>query len=395
MKAVGKIFGLSLMLALCLTLLTGCGQRESVNEQAPDKSETVADTKEAEKAATEEIAEDEEDYTLGYGDTFTDDAQKASADTENADGAEEEDSEPEENQESDAKEEVDEHLVDLIFFMGQSNMSGCGGDASLAPKVAEDKGYEYRSVSDPTRLYPITEPFGINENRIGGLMEYPEGKKGSIVSAFINEYYELTKRKVVAVSISKGETSISDFLEPAVMDDVKQRYTYSKSYLSNNGYNIGHIYVVWLQGESDALEGTDPEVYKTKLDDFFRPMFIEGLEKVFFITPGRTYDYKNIYRPIINVQKQISRESGYYAMATTVLGGVSTEYMTDMYHYNQHVLNLVGIEAAKSIAYYTENGRKKIVYDYFEKENLVPDGIDEAAEIADEPLDLSKINYMY
>lgn len=382
MKKVVKILRKSLILAFSCMLISGCGQSESVEEPDPDKKEAVADTQESESS----LAED--DYTKGYGDTFTEDAQKASDNPKESEAKTESEPEP-------AKEEVDEHLVDLIFFMGQSNMSGCGGDASLAPVVAEDKGYEYRSVSDPTRLYPITEPFGINENRIGGLMEYPEGKKGSLVSAFINEYYELTKRKVVAVSISKGETSISDFLEPAIADDIKQRFAYSKSYLTNNGYNIGHIYAVWLQGESDALEGTSPEVYKTKLDDFFRPMFIDGLERVFFITPGRTYDYKNIYRPIIDVQKQISKESGYYAMATTVLGGVSTEYMTDMYHYNQHVLNLVGIESAKSVAFYTLNGRKKIVYDYFEKENLVPDSVNESLETIDEPLDLSKINDMY
>lgn len=35
-------------------------------------------------------------------------------------------------------------LVDLIFFMGQSNMAG-RGDAALAPAVTPGMGYEYRA----------------------------------------------------------------------------------------------------------------------------------------------------------------------------------------------------------------------------------------------------------
>ena len=54
-------------------------------------------------------------------------------------------------------------LVDLIFFMGQSNMAG-RGDAALAPAVPPGMGYEYRAVTDPAQLHPLAEPFGVNEN---------------------------------------------------------------------------------------------------------------------------------------------------------------------------------------------------------------------------------------
>lgn len=393
MKKIKKfltIIEITLLMTLISVCISGCAQSQAALPNEAEKSESEETKAQEETSDAGAFTQEEDDYTDGLGSTLEGDTVKASDSKEDELKKQEEEEEPEEEEE-----EVDEYLVDLIFFMGQSNMSGCGGDADLAPMVAENKGYEYRSVSDPTRLYPITEPFGINENRIGGLMEYPNGKKGSIVSAFVNEYYELTKRKVVAVSISKGETSISDFLQPDIMADVEERYKFSKSYLQNNGYHIGHIYAVWLQGESDALEGTGYEVYKTKLDDFFRPMFIEGLEKVFIITPGRTIDYKNIYMSIIDAQKQVCKESGYYALATTVLGGVSTEYMVDMYHYNQHVLNMVGIESAKSLAYYTLNGKKKIVYDYNEKDYLIPDSVEEGSQDLDAPLDLSRINDMY
>lgn len=389
MNRFGKnLINLILCVGMCLAL-SGC----TADELVPDQDSALSTVETAEETAADETSEEavntdesvtDEDYTEGLGDTLSADTVKPDAEAA-----------VEESVVEEPVEEEPSNLVDLIFFMGQSNMSGCGGDASLCPVVTEDKGQEYRSVSDPTRLYPITEPFGINENRIGGLMEYPSGKKGSLVSAFINEYYELTNRKVVAVSASKGETSIIDFTQDAIMADIGQRYAFAKSYLSNNGYTIGHIYVVWLQGESDALDGVDPEVYRTKLDDFMRPMFIDGLEKVFIITPGRTYSYSHLYDGIVSMQKKICAESGYYALATNVLSGVSTEYMTDMYHYNQHVLNMVGIETAKSVAYYTLNKEEKIVFDYIDKKDIVPEGVDPAIQIPDPPLDLSNINEKY
>ena len=45
-------------------------------------------------------------------------------------------------------------LVDLIFFMGQSNMAG-RGDAALAPAVTPGMGFEYRAVTDPAHLHPL------------------------------------------------------------------------------------------------------------------------------------------------------------------------------------------------------------------------------------------------
>ena len=62
--------------------------------------------------------------------------------------------------------------VDLFMFMGQSNMAGRGIVDKVhtegVPTLKEGAGYEYRAVSAPGRLYPISEPFGRRENRKGG-----------------------------------------------------------------------------------------------------------------------------------------------------------------------------------------------------------------------------------
>ena len=356
---------LAVILAAVLGIgLLGC-RKMAGNASDPGTNETSQATEATEPESTEEKTEEtpEEDFTEGFGDTF-------SGDTKAPEGGEDNGEEE--------KEPVTD--VDLIFFMGQSNMSGAGGDATLCPQVSEDAGQEFRAVSDPTRLYPITEPFGINENDPTGLIEFPGAKKGSMVSAFINEYHKDCGRKVIAVSVSMGATDMVKWETEGVREDIKRRFDNATSYLKNNGYNIGHIYVLWLHGESDGIEGTDPEVYKTALDNIMRPLFIGGLQKVFIITPGRTIDYKDIFSKIIDVQKKVSEESAYYAIATTVLAKVSPEYMKDQYHYNQHVLNLVGIEAAKSVAYYSKHNEEKIVYDYGTGKYIIPEGVEEDSQ---------------
>lgn len=140
-------------------------------------------------------------------------------------------------------------VIDLIFFMGQSNMSGAGGDKELAPPVTEGHGYEFRAISDPTRLYNIEEPFGKNESFIGGICDIPGAKKGSIVSCFANEYYALTGVPIVGVSASQGATTTEIWQSAGFQIDMQQRYDITVNWLNDNGYYIRNRYVVWFQGE--------------------------------------------------------------------------------------------------------------------------------------------------
>ncbi len=362
------------LVALAAVMLCGCDKNMPEAQVSKESPETVQEEP-AQNAGDTSGTTEEEEGTEGLGDTFS--GQTNPPDTK--------ESEPEEE-----KEEIKD--IDLIFFMGQSNMSGAGGDAASAPHVSEDAGAEFRAVSDPTRLYPITEPFGENENDPTGLFEYPGAKKGSLVSAFVNEYHERTGRKVIAVSISKGATDMSAWTAPGVTADIKRRFDTTVSFLKNNGYNIGHMYVLWLHGESDGIIGTDPEVYRTALDDIMRPLFIGGLQKVFIIMPGRTIDYRDIFLDIINAQKRICAESAYYAVATTVLTKVSPEYMKDQYHYNQHVLNMTGIESAKAVAYYTKHNEEMIVYDYRENDYIVPEGVESGSQDLEERIHFTDLD---
>lgn len=112
--------------------------------------------------------------------------------------------------------------VDLLFFMGQSNMAG-RGEAALAPVVAPGMGYEYRAVTDPDTLHPLEEPFGVNENDPAGVYE-PGMKTGAMVSSFVNACTAQTGVPVVGVSCAKGGSAIAKWLPgtPYYQDAVRR-----------------------------------------------------------------------------------------------------------------------------------------------------------------------------
>ena len=375
MKTSKSIYTILCVTFLCAAfILNGCSENEPEEVSEAPVTEAVTDAEEAEEV--QEVQEVQENGPV-------------------EDAEEEPSEEPEtvsEEPVTEAQEEASEEgpkEVDLIFFMGQSNMSGCGGNAAYAPKVSEEKGYEFRAVSDPTRLYPITEPFGINENNLNAIMDLPGAKKGSLVSAFINRYYELTETPVVAVSASAGATDTEFWMSDFVRADYEERIKRAVVWLEANNYSIRHKYVVWLQGESDAIDNLSTEKYIENMDNIIRPMFINGVEKVFFITPGRTITRRDYFEKIIAAQIRMSQDSGYYALGTTVLSGISTEYMVDEWHYNQTVLNLVGKECADSVACYTLNRKECSLYNYRNKTTYLPGG-DYFGKETVEPLDFSK-----
>ena len=156
----------------------------------------------------------------------------------------------------------DAKVVDLVMFMGQSNMAG-RGVAAQAPTVSEGHGYEFRAVSDPTKLYLITEPFGVNENR-GVVSE--SSKTGSMVSAFVNAYYAARNVPVVAVSCSKGGTG-TDFWAPdgGALNEAIARHNAAREWLEANGYTIDNDFMVWCQGETDGGGGMSAVTYSANL----------------------------------------------------------------------------------------------------------------------------------
>lgn len=248
--------------------------------------------------------------------------------------------------------------VDLMLFIGQSNMAG-RGNASDAVAVGEGHAYEFRAVSDPTRLYPVTEPFGVGENNAqSGVTE--NKKTGSLVSAFCESYYAATNTPIVAVSCSKGGTGINfwDTNRPA-FDDACDRLAKAKEFL---GASVRNTYLVWMQGETDGDNCVTAERYTKTLDKIFKAFRDVAGVKQSFVIPigefnGASADTKAYYDVIRSAQKAYCEGSELATVVSVKAEGLSEYgFMVDNFHYNQAGYNIMGADAGANAAYYVNTG---------------------------------------
>ena len=251
--------------------------------------------------------------------------------------------------------------VDLVLFAGQSNMAG-KGVSKEAPKVY--KGYEFRAISDPTRLYDISEPFGLYENKQNGINDTwenmkvlrKEGKAG-MVSAFANEYYSYTGKAIVGVSCSEGATVIDGWLPGnGRYEDLVSRANSAKIFMAEKeGYTIEHTYLVWCQGESDGDAGTTEEEYEAKLNDLFSTLIDNDIvDHCFVIAIGQNGKKNGLYDDIRNAQLNLCNISDNCSLASDEFYNLK-DHMIDEYHFDQYSYNLVGKEAGKFCTLYNIN----------------------------------------
>ena len=273
----------------------------------------------------------------------------------------------------DSETTTDKKKVDLVMFMGQSNMAG-RGVASESVVVTEGHGYEFRAISDPTKLYTVVEPFGVNENNsASGVSETT--KTGSLVSAFIEGYYEDRQVPIVGVSCSKGGTATSFWLPGGkALNDAIARHNSAKDWLEENGYIIEHDYMVWLQGESDGGQNVSSEQYASNLTVIIEEMIAEaGIEFCAIIRIGHAKTNPNRHKQIIDSQTNLCKTYDKAVLISTLLAGCSGDQMKDEYHYKQPTYNEVGLDAGKHAAYYINTGTQPTMYDP-EYDNYFPSG---------------------
>lgn len=248
-----------------------------------------------------------------------------------------------------ASPEVPGVTVDLIIFAGQSNMSGNGGNAALAPVVPVGHGYEYRPATAPNALFPLVEPFGRNER--GYISDVPEYQNGTLVSAFVSTYYSKTGVPVVAVPATHGGTDSGYWANETTKADLLSRFIKACTYLEKNNFKVRHKYVVFLQGESDAVKGVSEFDYKNNLASAFQPLFANGLEQVFIITPGYAIDGLYSYNEVVAAQLDLCNSSDLFSIGSTLLHKLPPNaYLADAVHYNQTGLNMVGSNAGANVA---------------------------------------------
>ena len=251
--------------------------------------------------------------------------------------------------------------ADLILFMGQSNMSGAGGNADEAPELIKGAGYEYRAITAPGELHILSEPFGENEHKEGFLDDrelIPRG--GSLVTSFVNAYYKQTKERVIAVSASRGSAQISSF-NNYLVEDVIERLEGAKRTMTEQGVNIRHIYMVWFQGETDAYVSTTSDQYIGGMQNLLYTLQPYGVEKCFLIQIGQVQMGGEVIDAsyIQSVQENLCAGDENFVLASTLPKDLSQPpYMEDGVHFTQVGLNLIGEDAGTNAGNYVKSMTK-------------------------------------
>ena len=238
--------------------------------------------------------------------------------------------------------------MDVILFMGQSNMSGANGDASQAPELIKGAGYEYRAITEPERLFVLEEPFGENEHREGALDDREIlDRLGSLVTAFVNAYYEKTGTPVAAVSASRGSSSLNGWLNKGLKEDAAQRLEGAKECLKKEKIRIRHIYMVWFQGEADVNLKLTKEEYKEGLNALVSYMGEQGVEQCFLIQMGTDGENSEYHQAVMQAQLEVCEESEQITLASKLPCELNGTDMKDRgkIHFTQKALNLIGADA--------------------------------------------------
>lgn len=245
--------------------------------------------------------------------------------------------------------------TDLIMFMGQSNMAG-RGDATKAPAVAEGTAYEYRAVSAPNGLYPLCEPFGVMENDMDGVYE-PGMKTGSLVSAFVNAFYQQTGVPITGVSCAKGGSSILEWMPGTnYYKDAVRRMIRCENGLALAGYGIRHRLMVWCQGCTDGDRGMEKMEYRENTRTFLHTFMEEcGIEACFLIQIGNHRDNPWLYVPVQDAQEELAQEEEHVILVSRQFKTFAARgLMKDEFHYLQEAYNLVGDEAGRNAGAFTK-----------------------------------------
>ena len=246
-----------------------------------------------------------------------------------------------------------ENTVDLIIFMGQSNMAGRGivdaAHPQPAPRLTRGAGYEYRAVSDPENLHVLREPFGLQEDRPGGIDDL-RMKTGSLATAFVNTWFAQTGVPVVGVSASKGGSRIEEWLPGSrYLTDAIERLRAARGYLAGRGWTVRRCLVLWCQGESDGDAGTPRIVYQKRFEQMFSALQRAGVEDCLLIQIGcyNGGDPNIDYAPIRQAQQELCRKLAHVHLVSGAFAGMKARgLMKDAFHYYQQAYNEVGAEAA-------------------------------------------------
>jgi len=240
---------------------------------------------------------------------------------------------------------------DILLFGGQSNMQG-ETEGFPAQNDPVPHALEYRFLSDS--LIPLCHPVGEDiapEALLGAHKGF-----GSMVPAFCRAYTEATGRDVIAVHVAKGSTTVSGWQKGAhARYDVMVEKIRGAIRATKAKGEIGHIYFMWLQGESDALYHTSEEDYLRLLTALKNDLKADvGIEKFCIIRVGYFSKNHDCDEAIMRAQERAAADDSDFVMLTRICAQLSLDarYLNPNVagHYSNFGQDRIGELAGKALA---------------------------------------------
>lgn len=236
--------------------------------------------------------------------------------------------------------------MDVLIFGGQSNMQG--QTESLPEEAPVGGAFEYLYETDAFR--PLAHPVGENFGEL--LLAAHEGH-GSLVSSFCRAYREACGEEVAAIHAAKGATTIADWHPNG------ERYAFALKKICagiSAAKRLGEmrkIYYIWLQGESDAIEGRSEEEYLRALVEYKNALMRDtGIQKFGMIRVGYfVNDERDL--AIMRAQERAVREDKDFVMLTRLTEEFSrdAQFLNPFApgHYNNRAMELLGRDAGQTL----------------------------------------------
>ncbi|MBE6541558.1 MAG: sialate O-acetylesterase [Ruminococcaceae bacterium] len=251
---------------------------------------------------------------------------------------------------------------DIIVFGGQSNMQG---QTEGLPEINEpvDHAFEYKFLTDS--LVPLVHPVG--ETVRGDLLYAPVGGCTTLLPDCCREYIRKTSRNVVAVHAARGATTIKEWLKGTERYDCSCEKILACIRKVKEIGEIGKIYYLWLQGESDAIEQTSTEEYMALLTKYKNDLKNDiGIDKfclievgyfctMAWIVPEKTEeDRKSWDEAIMTAQEKLPEIDDDFVMLTQVCKNLSLNPKRlnpwAPGHYNTMAMQFIGRESGAALA---------------------------------------------
>ncbi|MBQ7983359.1 MAG: hypothetical protein IJ302_07310 [Clostridia bacterium] len=243
--------------------------------------------------------------------------------------------------------------MDLLIFSGQSNMEGqtegCPEDRAPVAGAIE---YKYLQKAYTTLQHPAGEdiPPYFGGSCFGG---------GCMLPDFCRTYHRVRGVTAAAVHVALGATRIDQWMPGT--EQYAMVLKKCRAAIDAAPEAIGHIYFIWLQGESDALAKRSSEEYFHMLTALKNALKADlGIEKFGIIRVGyfaECYDLPvEDDLAIIEAQERAVAVDDDFLMLSRLTETISRDpdfiNPFERGHYNNRAFAMLGTDAAETLARY-------------------------------------------